>query len=163
MSPSQGKLTSQALPTRSSSLLFINTTEEQSNGRATGAARKLVRSHVMSDFYRQKSLPKEEQADIAERGKEATKGGTVGKFRLEGRSKARSTKRLRIEPPWIEQKPHMAMEEPQRLSLNLPLGVASDIPMDPFGVTAFPLDSQMQKLVLYCAFLTPTHHSIGLI
>jgi hypothetical protein len=75
MSYSQAKLTSLALPTRLSSLLFINTTEEQSNGRATEEARKLVRSHVMSSFYRQKSLSKDDQADLAERGKEVTKGG----------------------------------------------------------------------------------------
>jgi hypothetical protein len=116
----------------------------------------------MSAFYRQKSLSKEEQADLAERGKEATKGGTVGKFRLEGRTRTRSTKHVKTEPSWIEQKPQVTVGEPLRLSMNLPLEIASDIQMDPFGVTALPLDSRMQKLILHCAFSKPIHRSIGL-
>jgi hypothetical protein len=162
MSPSRGKHTPPALPLRPSSLLFINTTEEQSNGRATEEARKLVRSHVMSAFYRQKSLSKEEQADLAERGKEATRGGTVGKFRLEGRTRTRSTKRVKTGSSWIEQKPQMSRAEPLRLSMNIPLGIATDIQMDPFGVAALPLDSRMQKYILHCAFSKPIHSSIGL-
>jgi hypothetical protein len=152
MSQSQAKLTSPALPTRPSSLLFINTTEEQSNGRATEEARKFVRSHVMSSFYRQKSLSKDDQADLAERGKEATKGGTVGKFRLEGRTRTRSTKCVKTEPSWIEHRPQMTIAEPPSVSMNIPLGVASDIKMDPFGVTALPLDSRMQMYIQHCAF-----------
>jgi hypothetical protein len=106
----------------------------------------------MSAFYRQKSLSKGEQADLAERGKEATKGGTVGKFRLEARTRTRSTKRVNTEPSWIEQKPQVTVGEPLRLTMNLPLEIASDIQMDPFGVTALPLDSRMQKFILHCAF-----------
>jgi hypothetical protein len=107
----------------------------------------------MSSFYRQKSLPKDDQAHLAGRGKEATKGGTGGKFRLEEHTRTRSTKRVKTEPSWIEQRSQMAMAEPLRFSINIPLEAANNIKMDPFGATALPLDSRMQKYIQHCAFL----------
>jgi hypothetical protein len=106
----------------------------------------------MSAYYRQKSLSQLCQTDFVVLTKEATRG-TLGKFRLEGRTRKRGTKPLKVKAPWIEKpkKPRMTEEASLGITINPTLRIADGSLMDPFGVSALPLDGRMQRFVHHCA------------
>ena len=130
-----------------SPLLFINTTEKSANGKQNFEAQTLIRSHVMSAFYRKKSSPQiyDEQPPRA-----VEVGGKTGMFRLESHPQRQKGQRRKEKPAnashirqtWKKESPDIAMSIPPNL-------LGSGL-IDPFAAAALPWNNKIQGLVRYC-------------
>ena len=129
-------------PPSSSPFLFINTHDK--NGKQKAESRMLVRSHVMSSFYRKKSSP-QIQKETSPRDVET--GGQTSRFRLGTYPQKRKSKqrkdRLHIDSQIVK-------EESPEIVLKLPKNFHGSGPWDPFAAAALPWDRNLQSLVYHC-------------
>lgn len=126
----------------SSPFIFITTNEK--TGKAHADSRMLVRSHVMSSFYRKKNLL-QSQAETPPRDIESA--GQTSKFKLESYPKGRKTRRRKEKTGNAAQ---IFKKEGPDTALSVPRDLPGSGPLDPFAVAALPWDSNMQYLVQHC-------------
>jgi hypothetical protein len=129
----------------SSSFIFITTNEK--TGKAHAESRMLVRSHVMSSYYRLKKLS-QSQSESPPRDIESA--GHVGKFKLESYPQGRKPRRRKEKAG--KATPILNKEKPSAPS-SVPRNLPGSAPLDPFAVAALPWDSHMQFFVQHCRYL----------
>jgi hypothetical protein len=128
--------------------LFINTTKKSAGGKQNVESRMLVRSHVMSTFYRKKSSP-QIQDGRAQRGVDS--GGQTSKFKLESYPQRRKGRRKEK----AGKSPRTFKRESADMAISIAPRRLGSGPIDPFEAAVLPWDSRIQCLVKHCMSQLP--------
>ena len=122
---------------------------DEKNGKHKAESRILVRSHVMSTFYRKRNSSQSHEETSP---RDIVIGGLTSKFRME-------TYPHRRKPRLRKDKPGTGSRTFKNESLNITISIPKDLygskPLDPFAAAALPWDSNMQNLVHHCSFKFP--------
>jgi hypothetical protein len=127
-----------------SPFLFINATENVANGKHDMESRTLVRSHVMTTFYRRRKAPKGQDKTSS---RHVENGGKMSKFKLETYPQRQKRRRRKDKASDTKQK---CKQQSPDITISIPQNLPSSGSIDPFAAAVLPWDSQMQNLVRHC-------------